>query len=125
MEAPAAAQASTTSTTRPTDNAEQSPSWTGPTRVAFRFVFVYFLLYNVGNFIDLFPFTDYISEKYERFWQLLVPWIASHVLHLASPITIFSNGSGDTTYDYVKVLTQLVIAIAVTVIWSIFGLRRR
>lgn len=104
---------------------EQPSSWRGPTRVAFRCTFVYFLLYNIGTFIDLFPFTDHIAEKYEAFWQMTIPWVGSHLLHLPSPITIFTNGSGDTTYDYVKALTQLVIAVLATLIWSILDRRRR
>ena len=125
MGAPAEARIQTESTGVTAGVLEQPLPWSGPTRIAFRFVFVYFLLYNIGTFIDLFPFTDYIAEKYEALWHMIIPWVGSHILHLASPITIFTNGSGDTTYDYVKALTQFVIAVLGTLIWSILGRRRR
>src|ERR1043165_7168728 len=125
MEAPAEARIRTESADITAGVLEQPLPWRGPTLIAFRFMFFYFLLYNIGTFIDLFPFTDYIAEKYEAFWQKIIPWVAGHILHLASPITIFSNGSGDTTYDYVKVLTQLVIAVVATLLWSVLDSRRR
>ena len=124
MEAPAEAKVATQSLPAAISAAEQITPWGTPTRIAFRFVFFYFLLYNVGTFIDLFPFTDYIAQKYEGLWQAVIPWIGSHMLHLA-PITIFTNGSGDTTYDYVKTLTLVVIAVLATMGWSILDRRRR
>src|SRR5436305_13420662 len=72
---------------------EQTMEWHLVTRIAFRFAFSYFFLYNLSTFIDILPFTDGITDKYEVVWQRLVPWVGSHVLHLAYPITIFSNGS--------------------------------
>jgi uncharacterized membrane protein YphA (DoxX/SURF4 family) len=54
-----------------------------------------------------------------------VPWVAQHWLHLAQPITIFSNGSGDTTYDYVKVLCFLVLAAAAAIVWSVLDRKRQ
>jgi hypothetical protein len=43
---------------------------------------------------------------------------------MAQPITVFSNGSGDTTYDYVKVLCFLVIAAAAAILWSALDRKR-
>lgn len=51
--------------------------------------------------------------------------MAAHILHLAKPITIFSNGSGDTTYDYVKVLCFFLIALAATAVWTVLDRRRQ
>lgn len=107
-----------------TPAAEPSLRWNPALLIAFRFAFSYLLLYNLSTFIDLFPFTDTIAEKYEQGWQHFVPWLASHVLHLARPITIFSNGSGDTTYDYVKIIPQLAIAVVATLAWSLMDRRR-
>ena len=49
------------------------------------------------------------------------PWVGAAILHLEKPITVFPNGSGDTTYNYVELLTCLVIGIVGTSIWSIFN----
>jgi uncharacterized membrane protein YphA (DoxX/SURF4 family) len=46
-------------------------------------------------------------------------------LGLPADITVFTNGSGDTTYDYVSVLCQLVLALAAAVVWSMLDGRRR
>lgn len=108
----------------PSGAVEQTVEWRLLTRIAFRFTFSYFLLYNISTFIDILPFTDGITNKYEVLWQRLVPWLGSHVLHLANPIKIFTNGSGDTTYDYVKVLPQAAIAVIATLIWSFLDRRR-
>jgi uncharacterized membrane protein YphA (DoxX/SURF4 family) len=103
---------------------EPQARWNPALMIAFRFAFSYLLLYNISTFIDVVPFSDWVAEKYEQVWRLLVPWFGSHVLHLASPITIFSNGSGDTTYDYVKIVPQLAIAAIATVAWSLMDRRR-
>jgi len=35
------------------------------------------------------------------------PWVGSAILQLPEPITVFPNGSGDTTYNYVVSLPVL------------------
>ena len=56
--------------------------------------------------------------------QFAIPWIGKHILHLSYEITVFTNGSGDTTYDYVIVLAIFSTAIIATVIWSIIDGKR-
>lgn len=53
-----------------------------------------------------------------------MPWVGEHVIHLSQPITVFPNGSGDTTYNYVEVLTKFAMAVAVALVWSIVDFRR-
>jgi hypothetical protein len=86
-------------------------------RVGFRFLFAYLALY-------FFPLPAGISVGvWEWAWQAIVPWVAAHVLH--RPITVFTNGSGDTTYDYVRVLCMAVLAAAAGVVWSAVDRKRR
>lgn len=49
------------------------------------------------------------------------PWVGSAILHLPEPITVFPNGSGDTTYNYVEVLTCFFVGLFGASIWSIFN----
>jgi hypothetical protein len=49
------------------------------------------------------------------------PWVGSAILQLPEPITVFPNGSGDTTYNYVEVLTCFVLGFLGASIWSIFN----
>jgi hypothetical protein len=99
------------------------PGWAAATKLGFRFAFCYFLLYCVPFPLGTLPYTEKPAEWYEALWQKVVPWVGQHLLHLAQPITIFTNGSGDTTYDYVKVLCFVFIAAAAALLWS--GLDRR
>src|SRR6516225_9609804 len=57
-------------------------------------------------------------------WHRVVPWVGKHILSLATPITIFSNGSGDTTYDYVLVLCFLTISAIGALVWSFLERQR-
>ena len=84
---------------------------------AFRFAFVYFVLYNLP-----FPFgwttqTDSLGDKYDSVWHSVVPWIGQNILHLTSPIVTEDNGSGDTTYYYLMGLCILLLAFAAAVLW--------
>jgi uncharacterized membrane protein YphA (DoxX/SURF4 family) len=99
----------------------QDPArWPHPTLFAFRFAFVYLVLYNLPFPFGPFalPHTESVSAKYQFLWHHFVPWVGKRLLHLRHDITNFSNGSGDTTYDYVLVLCYLTLALAAAVLWS-------
>lgn len=104
--------------------AETPACWTQGLKIAFRFAFSYFVLYCFPFPLGVLPYTGKPAEWYELGWHKVVPWVAQHVLRLAQPITVFSNGSGDTTYDYVKVLCFLVLAAVATITWSAFDRKR-
>jgi uncharacterized membrane protein YphA (DoxX/SURF4 family) len=101
----------------------EQAEWSASLRIAFRFVFVYLVLYNFPFPIGFLPYTNYPAQEYVDLWHKIVPWVGRHVLHLAKPITVFSNGSSDTTFDYVLVLCYLVLAAAATAIWTVAGRR--
>jgi len=106
-----------------TPGAATTPAWTIATRLGFRFVFAYLVLYNFPFPIGGLPLTDPMKAWYDKLWHLVVPSFAAHVLHLAKPITVFSNGSGDTTYDYVLVLVFALLSAAATLVWSLLDRR--
>jgi hypothetical protein len=97
----------------------------------FRVAFYFFIIYFFPNPYLYFPFyslypkwlkapVDWINEVFgyvEKFWQLSVPWVGKHVVHLKEDITVFTNGSGDTTYDYIKVFTVLFISLLLAMLW--------
>ena len=86
------------------------PRWHLAKRIAFRFVFTYFVLYIIPFPLEYLPFTTTLIQKYTDLWQTIVPWVGKHFLHLSYDITVFTNGSGDTTYNYVQVLCFLALA---------------
>jgi uncharacterized membrane protein YphA (DoxX/SURF4 family) len=62
---------------------------------------------------------------YDTGMHKLMPWFAKHVFRIHEPITIFSNGSGDTTYDYVTILTFLLLSLIATSVWTIADRKRQ
>ena len=50
--------------------------------MAFRFGFVYLLLYNVLFLLQALTFADMSYLWYPRLWEPLVAWVGAHVLHL-------------------------------------------
>ncbi|MBS1933139.1 MAG: DoxX family membrane protein, partial [Bacteroidetes bacterium] len=113
--------------------------WSLLEKTAFRFFCCFFLIYlfpfplNVLELIS--PFDSDNPPKfikwyytlfgyYDTFLHAFIPWVGRHILHLANPITIFTNGSGDTTYDYVALFTFFMLSILATIIWSVLDRRR-
>src|SRR5437660_1201295 len=81
------------------------PGWSLATRVLFRFVCIYFLLYCLPDGLQ-------IQHRGET-------WVAVHVFHLSGPVTErHPTGSGDTTLDYISNLLIVVFAASVTAVWS-------
>ena len=96
--------------------------WHPFTRTAFRFAFIYLLLYNLPFPLTAFPYVDKAAELYNSFWTWLVPRLARAVLN--RDIDSVFNGSGDRTYDYLLVAVMLLISLVAAVIWTIIDRRR-
>ena len=115
----------TTSVIETAESVAPQPQWQPASRIAFRFVFAYFVLYMLifpaGAMI---PYTSYLVEKYYDLLHVIVPWVGKHILRLSKEITIFTNGSGDTTYDYALAAFFLMLAALAMVIWSLADRRR-
>ena len=100
------------------------PRWHFVKRLGFRFAFAYLVSYIIPFPIGYLPFADSLNQKYANFWHAIVPWVGKHILRLSYDITVFENGSGDTTYNYVLVVCLLTLAAAATLIWSVLDRRR-
>ena len=114
----------TTYTFRMQQPIAQTPAWTSSQRILFRFFVAWFLLYVFLNPNGILPGVDDVFNFYIAPFHRLIPWIGRHILHLAKPITVFTNGSGDTTYDYVTLLFLSFTAILTCVIWTLLDRRR-
>ncbi len=112
------------------ENIYPTPQWNLAKKIAFRFVFVYFLLYNLPfpfNIpANIFPFNllNIIGEKYNSLLALIVPWVGKHILQISYEVNTTDTGSGDRTFDYVLVLCFFAIALFVTVSWTLFDRKR-
>ena len=103
-------------------NEHPQERWHPFTRTAFRFAFVYLLLYNLPFPLTALPYVDKAAEFYNSFWTWLVPRIARAALNRDVP-SLF-NGSGDRTFDYLLVACLLLIALVITIIWTLFDRKR-
>jgi hypothetical protein len=103
---------------------EAPPCWAMATKAGFRFAFCYFVLYSLPFPFGSLPFTGKPAEWYEFLLNKLVPWTARHVLRIAQPVNTVFTGSGDTTFEYVKTLCFLVIAVLAAVLWWALDRRR-
>ncbi|HEY9502313.1 MAG TPA: hypothetical protein VIR01_11850 [Pyrinomonadaceae bacterium] len=96
--------------------------WHPFTRTAFRFAFVYLLLFNLPFPLNSFPYIDKVAEWYNSMWSWIVPRVARIVFH--KEIDSVFNGSGDRTFDYILVACLLFIALVIAVVWTIFDRKR-
>lgn len=96
--------------------------WHPFTRTAFRFAFVYLVLYNVPFPLNALPYVDKVAEFYNSFWNLIVPRVARTVLH--TEVSTVYNGSGDRAFDYVLVALLLLISLVIMIIWTLIDRKR-
>src|SRR5689334_23861267 len=104
-----------------TDEHPQRP-WRPFTRTAFRFAFVYLLLYNLPFPLNVFPYIDKVGGFYDSLWTWLVPLLARAAFH--KEVSTIVNGSGDRTYDFLLVACLLLISLVITVIWTLVDHKR-
>src|SRR5262249_42605551 len=83
------------------------PPWSLAWRVAFRFVAVYFPLYIFPFPLDSIPKSETVLKYYRDAVDAMVLWVGAHVF--GTEITVRTNGSGDTTWDYVRVFCLLCL----------------
>jgi len=103
-------------------NEDPQQRWHPFIRTAFRFAFVYLLLYNLPFPLNVFPYVDKSAEWYNSFWTWIVPRLARAAFNREVP-SVF-NGSGDRTFDYLLVACLLLISLVITVIWTLFDRKR-
>lgn len=123
QEAMPEAGTSTATTSNPEDSDTHSP-WRLARRIAFRFVFIYLVLYILPLPLGVLPLTQGLAYKYHQIWYAIAPWVGERILHLTSPVLIAITGSGDTMYNWILALCYLTIAIAATAAWSILDRSR-
>ncbi len=105
--------------------ADGPAEWSAVKRIGFRFVFAYFVLY-------LFPFPlTAIPGSWNpvRFWfefeQWLALWTETHLFGLAKPVPVVPTGSGDTMAQWATQADWLLLALGITVVWTLLDRKRR
>lgn len=84
--------------------AAASGAWSPAQRLGFRFLASYFALY----ILPLDPL-----------WRSVTPYVAANLLGVKAPLSFVQTGSGDTTAAYVRFSTMVVLALIITVGWTV------
>jgi hypothetical protein len=99
-------------------------AWSFPRRVAFRFAFVYLVLYELP-FILKRPLPPGPRPTVERIasFEPVVRWFGQHVLGVSSALPM-DLGGGDSAFQWVRIAFLATVATAAAVAWSLLDRRR-
>ncbi|WP_412986713.1 hypothetical protein [Pontimicrobium sp. IMCC45349] len=86
-------------------------NWSLLKKISFRFIFSYFILYNITSFAS-------------TLGSSLIFWVGKHILRIDYEFSAIGYGSGDTTYQYIQIFVFVVTALISTFIWSILDYKR-
>lgn len=89
----------------------QNKHWSFINKIVLKFVFPYFILFILLLFLA--PF--------------LAPglrWFAEHILNWGADFQMQSTGSGDRSFDYVRLGLNLVLALFIGVMWTVLDCKR-
>lgn len=102
---------------------QANPEWGPIQRALFRFLFSYLVLYNFPFPLKDVPvYGEVLDESYKAIWRAVVPWVGEHMLGVKARYHV--TGSGDTAYNYVLLFCYLILALAVTAVWTLLDRRR-
>lgn len=98
-------------------------NWTYAQKIAFRFVFIYFLLYIAPwTWLGYIPGADFILNVYNNGVYQAVE--AANRLFNQFKELVSPNGSGDTSYNWVQVELYLLLSVLGCVVWSLLDQKR-
>lgn len=80
-----------------------------------RFFTVYFLLFIIPFPLSYLPFVKIISKWYNHAVSKCVAFFGKYIFHIPFPLVAANNGSSDTTFNYIRLLLFVVLAIVVAV----------
>lgn len=81
------------------------------------FICSYFLMYMFPEPLTNFPLAYYITSYYSDFIDGINQWVGASVLGIPDFHKIEYTGSGDTTFDYVKLVTVFGLSLIVGIIF--------
>ncbi|WP_316802520.1 hypothetical protein [Pedobacter nototheniae] len=103
----------------------QNLNWSVSKKITFQFFFIFIALFiifnNNGAFIFLQPFISYPNHLLRQF----IPWFSANVLKYNYDFTIFPNGSGDTSYNYVSILFFFILSLFGSILWFALDRKRK
>lgn len=94
-------------------------TWTSTTKFSFRFSFIFILSFVFLKNNGAFPLLQYINKPFVLWMQKLTPWFSEHILHYRYDYNIFTNGSGDTSYDWISLFILFLVALGGAILWTL------
>ncbi|MES2393526.1 MAG: hypothetical protein V4555_17955, partial [Acidobacteriota bacterium] len=103
--------------------------WTPLTRFAFRFIFVYFMLFALcaGNATawEALPFGFALEGLAAKPYNHLAQFTAQHLFHFTGIAAhLHPSGYGDRLLDWIAAALMLLTAALITPIWTVLDKRR-
>lgn len=95
-------------------NSEPTAPWSLTRKIFFRYCTTYFLLYLSSNL----GFFNFI-------WTPPATWAGKWLIAPDFEITVWTNGSGDTTYNYLVIFCILLLSVVSAIIWSVVDRKRK
>lgn len=100
------------------NNRQQTPRWSLATRIAFRFLFSYYVL---TSLVPLLVYrSDFLGEKHAEFWDAVVLLADEAVFQV--PYELFNPFNG--SYSWVRFLCTLAFAGVIAAVWSVLDRNR-
>lgn len=103
-------------------------AWSIARPIAFRFCFVYFILFALSNQIinSIFVIPKIDVPDPATFWpfRLGVLWVGRHILGIKTELVYQETGSGDKSFDWVLIFCLLTVSLIATFVWSWLDRRR-
>ena len=100
-------------------------NWSTFQKIAFRFFFVFFIVYVFINPNGIIPNANGFVEFYLHPLVVFIPWLAKHLLHTTIRVDAYENDSGDRAFDYLVYLLVIIVAAVACIIWSVTGRKTR
>jgi hypothetical protein len=99
--------------------------WSFLKKYSFRVFFILFVLYITFNNNGAFPYFEVLAHYPILWMHQFIPWFSANVVGYEYDYTIFTNGSGDTSYDYVLLLFSAIFSLIAAAMWSAIDYKRK
>lgn len=108
------------------ENALQTNTpWSTYKKISFRFFFILLPLFIILNNNGAFTFLSGLLQLPSLVLHHFIPWFAKNIIHYNYDFSIYTNGSGDTSYDWVLLLFIFLVSVAGCVVWSVLDRKRK
>lgn len=110
-------------TTTPSTNQKVKP-WNIFQKIGFRFTFTFFMLFIIPFPFSYIPYSNYVFKYYYQFIEFISKQIGSVFFGITEKMPTTPTGSGDTLYYFVNLGAFFLIAVVVSIIWSVLDRKR-